>query len=312
MTHVFVINPCAGARDIGDDIAAEVDRIGLDAELYETTAPRDATRFVAQWCADHPGEAVRFYACGGDGTLNEVVSGAVGHDCEVACYPCGSGNDYIKCWPEADFGDIASLVAAEAVPVDVLRVTGDCGERYAVNVLNFGFEAEVCRTMEVVRRWPLFGGRAAYVTGIIHCLLHKRHNPCNITVDGEAWHSGDILLASAASGRYVGGGYMCAPRAEVDDGWLEALAVDAISVARFVKLIGFYKKGEHLERHEMHDVVHYRRARRMTFESDREFSIVLDGELLRCTRVEAECLEKAIRFAAPQSRELRSLNPSKK
>lgn len=300
MKHVFVINPCAGARDMGDMIASEVDCAGLDAEFYSTTGPRDATRFVSRWCAGHPGEAVRFYACGGDGTLNEVVSGAVGRECEVACYPCGSGNDFIKCWPEVPFTDIAALSRAQARPVDVIRVTGDCGERYAVNVVNFGFEAEVCRTMEVVRRWPLVGGRAAYVTGIVHCLLHKRHNPCRITLDGEAWHSGDMLLASAANGRYVGGGYMCAPRAVADDGWLEALAVDSLSVARFVGLIGYYKSGQHLDRPEMHDVVHHRRVRRMCFDSEREFSLVTDGELLRGRHFEVEVLPHAAMFVIPE------------
>ena len=333
MRHVFVINPCAGGRDIGDDIAAALDSHGIEAETYCTTAPRDATRFVAGWIAAHPGEAVRFYACGGDGTLNEVVSGVMSYEfgvrsasswglprsyevgegnVEVSCYPSGSGNDYVKNWPGRDFTDLEALVGGESQPVDVLRLTLGGETRYCVNVMNFGFEAEVCRTMETVRRWPLLGGRMAYVTGIVHCLLHKRHNPCRITVDGEAWHSGDMLLGSAASGRFVGGGFQCAPRAVVDDGWLEAQCVDALSIPRFLRMIGHYKNGEHLDRPDMHDVVHHRRARRMVFESDREFSIVADGELMRCTRVEAECLEKAIRFAVPQSGELRSLNPSNK
>lgn len=302
MKHIFVVNPCAGGKDCGDDIAVALSQLDIDYEIYETTAPRDATRFVARWCDDHPGVGVRFYACGGDGTLNEVVSGAIGRDCEVACYPCGSGNDYVKCWPEADFTNIDALTRGVAVPVDVLRITGDCGERYAVNVLNFGFEAEVCRTMQIVRRWPFIGGRAAYVTGIVHCLLHKRHNPCTIAVDGEAWHSGDMLLASAASGRYVGGGFQCAPRAVVDDGWLESQCVDALSIPRFLRMIGHYKRGEHLDRPDMHDVVHYRRTRRMTFDSDREFSIVLDGELLRGRHFEVEILHRALRFALPDLR----------
>lgn len=300
MNHVFVVNPCAGGKDCGDDIVVALSQLDIDTEIYETTAPRDATRFVSQWCADHVGEAVRFYACGGDGTLNEVVSGAIGHECEVACYPCGSGNDYVKNWPEYDFSDIKALTEGTAQPVDVLRLTVAGMTRYCVNVMNFGFEAEVCRTMELVRRLPLLGGKMAYITGIVHCLLHKRHNPCRISVDGEAWHSGDMLLGSAANGRYVGGGFQCAPRAVVDDGWLEAQCVDALSIPRFLRMIGHYKQGEHLDRPDMHDVVHHRRAHSMVFEWDSEFNIVADGELIRCTRVEAECLPHAAKFVLPQ------------
>lgn len=301
MKHIFVVNPKAGERDRSIEITENLKDINADTEVYITRGPRDAVRYVSDRCRQASGETLRFYACGGDGTLNEVVSGvmAAGSNCkcEVGCYPCGSGNDYIKCWPEADFHNLKALIEGTAMPVDVLRI----GDRYCVNVMNFGFEAEVCRTMECVRRWPLLGGKMAYVTGIVHCLLHKRHNPCRLTVDDEPWHSGDLLLGSAANGRYVGGGYQCAPRAVVDDGWLEALCVNALSIARFLKMIGAYKRGEHLDRVDMHDVVHHRRAHRMVFESDHEFNVVVDGELLSGKHFVAECLPKAISFIVPQT-----------
>ena len=66
----------------------------------------------------------------------------------------------------------------------------------------------------------------------------------------------------------------------VDDGWLEAQCVDALSIPRFLRMIGHYKQGEHLDRPDMHDVVHHRRAHSMIFEWDSEFSIVADGELI--------------------------------
>ena len=302
MKHIFVVNPCAGERDSSAQITEQLKDISEETEVYVTRGPRDATHYVYARCRAADDEPLRFYACGGDGTLNEVVSGVMeaaidGRRVEVACYPCGSGNDYVKNWPEADFGNLQALVAGTAVPVDLLRI----GDRYCVNVMNYGFEAEVCRTMERVRRWPLVGGRMAYLTGIVHCLLHKRHNPCRISVDGEAWHSGDMLLGSAACGRFVGGGYQCAPRAVVDDGWLEAQCIESLSVARFLKAIGPYQRGEHLDRVELHDVVHHRRARQMVFEADREFSVVVDGELLSGRRFEAVLLPKALCFVIPNS-----------
>lgn len=303
MRHIFIVNPHAGGRDNTPYINEMLRQIEVGAEVYVTRAPRDAVGYVADRCRQAAGEPLRFYACGGDGTLNEVVSGVMEADCgesnvEVGCYPCGSGNDYVKCWPGVAFTDIRALVAAPSQPVDVMRV----GDRYCVNVLNYGFEAEVCRTMERVRRWPLVGGRMAYVTGIVHCLLHKRHNPCRITVDGEAWHGGDLLLGSAANGRFVGGGYQCAPRAVVDDGWIEAQCVDALSIPRFLRLIGSYRRGEHLDRVDMHDVVHHRRVRTMCFEADREFSVVTDGELLTGRRFEITILPKAVNFIVPEKR----------
>ncbi len=305
MKHILVVNPHAGEKDQSKYIIEQLKETLPEAEVYTTRGKRDATHFVADRCRTEGDEMLRFYACGGDGTLNEVVSGVMeaGHptNIEVGCYPCGSGNDYVKCWPESDFTDLVAQASAPSMEVDVMRVKCD-EERWAVNVLNFGFEAEVCRMMERVRRWPLLGGRMSYVTGIVHCLLHARHNPCRLTVDGEAWWEGDMLLGSAACGRFVGGGYECAPRAVVDDGWLEALCVNSLSIPRFLKLIGHYKQGEHLDRADMHDVVHYRRVHKVCFEADRPFSVVVDGELLRGTYFEAEIAPKAIKFVVPEKR----------
>lgn len=309
MKHIFVVNPCAGGRDRGDEIAAALESIGVEADIYRTAAPADATRYVAERIAAQPDDDLRFYACGGDGTLNEVVAGVMRSEVggrrpesiEVACYPCGSGNDYIKCWPGADFGDIEALVGGTAVPVDAIRVN----DFYCINVLNYGFEAEVCRGMQQVRRWPILGGRMAYTSGILYSLISKRHNPCRISVDGQLWKDGDLLLASAASGQYVGGGYRCAPRAVVDDGRLEVLAIDSLSIVRFLGMISYYKRGEHLDRKETRDVVHSTAGRHVLIEADRDFSIVVDGELHTGRRFDIEVQPRAINFVEPD-KELRS------
>ena len=304
MKHIFVINPKAGGNDSSTYIVEQLKNTAIEAEIYITQGPCDATRFVAERCcqADEP---LRFYACGGDGTLNEVVSGVMEAACsnaEVGCYPCGSGNDYVKNWPDSSFVDLKAMTTSSAQEVDVMRLNVEGKTRYCLNVMNYGFEAEVCRTMNRVRRWPLLGGKMAYVTGIVHCLLHSMHNPCRIAVDGEIWQEGDKLLASAADGRFVGGGFQCAPRAVVDDGQLEVLCVDSLNLIRFAKIIGFYQRGEHLDHSEFSDVVHYCRGQRVLFESDREFCIVVDGELIGCQRVEVECLPKSLKFIVPITR----------
>jgi len=301
MEHVFVVNPCAGGHDGSAELAIKIHDILKDAEVYTTVAPRDATRFVRHWLADRPGEEVRFYACGGDGTLNEVVSGVMAGEggnrrVEVACYPCGSGDDFVRYWQRVDFTDIATLVGGEAVPVDVMRL----GDRYCVNTLNYGFEAAVCHAMAAVRRIPVIGGRMAYTTGIVASLATGRRNRCRVTVDGELWLDGEVLLLSVANGQYAGGGYHCAPRAKNDDGLLEVMAATPMSVARFAKLIKYYKNGELLDREELHTVVSYRRGSRVTIEPLRESYVATDGEIVPGSRFEVECISRAINFVIPK------------
>lgn len=299
MKHIFVINPCAGCHDSSDEVAAAVDGLELDAELYETKAPRDATRFVAERCAAEPAEQLRFYACGGDGTLNEVVSGAIGHDnAEVACYPCGSGNDFVKYFAGSDFTDLQSQLGASPVEVDVMQL----GDRYCVNTLNFGFEAEVCRHMAGARRVPLMGGRMAYTKGIVQSLATGRHNPCRISVDGSPWVEGDMLLASVSNAKWAGGGYMIAPNAAVDDGELDVMCMRPVSLPRFARLIKYYERGEHLRRPEFADVMSYCRGRKVVIESDTRFYIATDGEVIAGDRFEVACLHHALRFVVPPSK----------
>lgn len=307
MKHLFVINPFAGGENHAKDIVDSVKTLDIESDIYLTQGVKDATRFVGDYCRKRPEEALRIYACGGDGTLNEVVSGVMACDCvsrgmrvEVACYPCGSGNDYVKYWPGADFRNLKSLSKASSMEVDVMRIRYQSlsGEemRYALNTLNYGFEAEVCRVMDEVRHIPLLGGRMAYTTGIVKSLFSGRHNPCRITVDGEPWMEGDLLLASMANGRYEGGGFLSAPRSQNDDGLLEITAVRPLSILRFASMIGYYKSGEYLDRPELQDAVCYRRGRSVVIEHDNPFYLGIDGELLHGSRFEVENLHRALRF----------------
>ena len=304
MRHIFIINPCAGGEDHADAITQRLQASNIEALVYITQGAKDATRYVDDYCRQHAGEPLRFYACGGDGTLNEVVSGTMGHpNTEVGCYPCGSGNDYVKYWEEADFHNLKALTEAPSVEVDVMKVRyqSDSGlaVRYALNTLNFGFEAEVCRVMNEMRRKPLLGGKMAYPSGIVKSLFSGRHNPCRITVDSELWHEGDLMLASLANGQYEGGGFRSAPRSLNDDGWIEVTAIRPISIVRFTSMIGYYKKGTYLDRKKLQRFISYRRAKHLVIESDRPFYIGIDGELIYGRRFEIENLPQVLRFVVP-------------
>lgn len=306
MKHIFIVNPCAGRHDSGDDIAAAIDMAGLEAEVYATMGPRDASHFVGQWLVSHPNEEVRFYACGGDGTLNEVVAGVLASEqtarVEVGCYPCGSGNDFVKTIGN-EHPDIEALCKAESKMVDVFCIQsldGGCRQtHYSINTLNFGFEAAVCRSMDEVRRWPLIGGRMAYITGIVHSLLHKRRHRCNVSVDGTPWYDGELLLLSMANGQWAGGGFHCAPRASITDGLIDVMGITPLSIPKFVGLIKYYKNGELLDSEELQDIVHYTRGRCVTIEADSHAVIAADGEVFYGQRFDIECLPGALRFIQP-------------
>ena len=97
MKHVFIINPTAGKTDRTKEIREQIHKLTTcdPVEIHLTRAQGEAehiARTVAQ-----SGDEVRVYACGGDGTVNEVVRGvAERENCCIAVLPCGSGNDFLK------------------------------------------------------------------------------------------------------------------------------------------------------------------------------------------------------------------------
>lgn len=303
MRHIFILNPSAGSGALLATIRERIERLDCDYEIYETTGRADATRYVRACCAKYTGP-LRFYACGGDGTIKEVAEGVMGQEnASMSCLPIGSGNDFVKCFGGANaFLDVESLVKAEAMPTDIISIRADGHpDTYSLNVCNFGFEAYVAWYMDRIRRKPLIGGKNAYTTGILYALLCAMKTRGEVYADGEKLNaSGVYLLGTAANGEFVGGGYHCAPRASVSDGYLEVCLVRPLSVFTLLRLIGSYKKGTHLEDPRFKKYITYRRVKKVEVKSDTPFALCLDGEILETTHFTAEALPGAVEFAAPQ------------
>lgn len=307
MKHVFVINPAAGRANAFDAIKSALNELNtsLDYELYQTRGQGDATAFVRAYCQKYA-DPVRFYACGGDGTLNEVVNGAYGFaQASVACYPSGSGNDFVKYYGGKEaFLNLAELTEAPEEYIDLIRV----GDRYAINAAHFGFDSCVAKTMMRVRRKKLIGGKRAYATGVLMGLLCAMRNACRVSVDGELLNPrGYLLLCTIANGQYVGGSYRCAPRSLNNDGMLEICLIRPISHFTFLRLMKDYERGLHLDNPVFDRYIEYRRGHSVTVEAPEGFVYSFDGELIEQNRFTVETVERAIRFAVPRS--ARPLNP---
>ncbi|MBQ3483216.1 MAG: diacylglycerol kinase family lipid kinase [Clostridia bacterium] len=304
MKHIFVYNPAAGQHFGGalDDLRAKLKEYDgrIDYEIYVTTGKGDATAFVKRRADEEPDTALRFYACGGDGTANEVLHGVIGHtNASMTCYPCGSGNDFVKYYGGADsFLDLDALIAGAETEIDVMRID----DRYSMNVTNFGFDTAVVKTMERVRHKKLLGGNNAYTTGIVTALLRSMRTACTVEVDGEAINDGECLLCTVSNGRYVGGSFCCAPRSVNDDGLLEVCLVRPLSRLTFFQLIGRYKKGTLLDNPKYRKYITYRRGKSIHVHAPEGFSFCLDGELIEKNDFTIEVCPKALRFAVPATK----------
>ena len=185
--HIFIINPAAGKCDRTNQVAASIRaaamELGVDYEILTTEYPRHAVSQVRQKAEEYPARPLRFYACGGDGTLNEVAAGAAGlPNVAITHYPTGSGNDFIKLFG-ADcrvFSDLKSLICGKELELDYMET--DRG--ISLNVFSVGVDARIADGMQKYKRIPALQGKTAYNISTVENLLRGLSEPYEILVDG--------------------------------------------------------------------------------------------------------------------------------
>ena len=288
MKHVFIVNPAAGKSDRTEIYRKLIDAAfvprGLQYELLVSQAPGDCRKLAQQAAAS--GEEVRLYACGGDGTLNEVVNGVIGcPNAAVTHYPGGSGNDAIKIFDDpAAFTSIERLLSAEEAPFDLIR----CNDSYALNVLSIGFDARVGTDIARFKRLPLVTGKGAYVLSILSNM---------VTLDSGEVLSGQKTMICICNGRWYGGGFNPVPEAEPDDGLLDVLVVEKVSLLQVASVIGHYQKGRYAEYPEL---IRHARCRSLRIECAERSVVNVDGEAVYTTDAKIEVVPHAIRFFYPK------------
>ena len=277
MKYVFFINPAAGKGSPAVRMIPALERLAAaraaDCEIYRTTGAGDAVRHARALC--ERGGPVRLYACGGDGTLHEVVTGAAGYpNAAVGIIPCGSGNDFVRCF-DAPFRDLARQFDAAERPLDLIRLSDG---RCCVNMANIGFDCDVAAEMHDFKRLPFVGGSLAYLLAPVHVFAQPMGCRLRFSCDGEDFES-DCLLTALGNGRYCGGGFCGVPRALTDDGAMDLSIVRTMSRPRILTILGKYRAGTHLETALGRTHVRYQRCRSLRISADRPFRLCIDGEI---------------------------------
>jgi len=292
--HLFLINPAAGKKDSTAYCKAQINAhcAGLNYEILVSQKPGDLTRFARE--AAETGEEIRIYACGGDGTLNEVVCGAAGHsNVSVTSWPAGSGNDFVKIFSDpARFRDLSALLDAEETAVDLIR----CGDRYSINICSIGIDARISAEMSTYKKIPLLSGFGAYALSTLVNVIKGIHEPYTVEIDGETI-DGNQTLICVCSGRYYGGGFNPVPDADPDDGVLDVLMIRPVSRVQVASLIGDYKAGKY---RQLPEWIRHFRTERVTVHCRKDTVVNLDGESIWNKDITFEVCPKALRFFYPR------------
>ena len=296
MTHLFIINPAAGSRNRTDDYSEVIHKLcrekGLDYDIRVSTAPGECARFARE--AAETGEEYRIYACGGDGTLNEVVQGAAGHpNVAVTVYSGGSGNDFVKLFddPQAFF-DLERLLDAEEATFDLIR----CNDDISLNICSVGLDARIGTDVSNYKRLPLLHGFRAYAASTVVNVVKGVSEHYVVELNGKRIDA-DQTLVCVCNGRYYGGGFNPVPEADPADGLLDVLLVKKVSRVQLAGVIGKYKAGRYKEL--PHLVRHYR-TKNVKIICDKPTPINLDGELRVAQEINMSVADEKLRFFFPR------------
>jgi len=296
MKHLFIINPAAGSRDRTGDYAPMIRRAcntrDLDFEIAISKCPGDCTRLARE--AAETGEEVRIYACGGDGTLNEVAAGAAGYpNAAITVLSSGSGNDFVKLFndPKAFF-DLERLLDAEETTFDMIR----CNDDLSINICSVGLDARIGTDVSNYKRLPLLHGFRAYAASTVVNVIRGISEHYRVEVDGETIDD-KFTFICVCNGRFYGGGFNPVPEADPTDGKLDVLLVKHVSRAQVPFIIGKYKDGRYKE---LSRIARYIKTDSIKIICDKPTAINLDGELRTAEAVEMKVAQEKIRFFYPR------------
>ena len=298
MKHLFIVNPAARQGNRTTFVTSLVhqvfDRRGEPFEIYITRGPLDAVRKIQEDAAVE--SDLRVYACGGDGTVNECASACAGrNNVSMTVFPCGTGNDFVKLFgdEQGKFKNFAALADGEVHPLDIIRVN----DRYSVNICSVGLDSRVGVGVHEFDNIPVIGrGKSAYILSALVNFCRKVTDDLTVTINGQLF-KGEMTAVCVCNGTWYGGSFNPVPEAEPDDGLLDVLVVEKVSLLQVASVIGHYQKGRYADYPEL---IRHARCRSLRIECAERSVVNVDGEAVYTTDAKIEVVPHAIRFFYPK------------
>ena len=268
---LFVVNPSAGKKHIKSKLFDIVDlfvKEDYNVRVYPTQSKGDATRIVSEegWLYD------LIVCAGGDGTLDEVVTGCMSCGCDtpLGYIPSGTTNDFATSLgiPKDPIRAAKRIIKYEPKPIDVGSFNGD----YFIYVAAFGMFTDV--TYTTPQETKNYLGHMAYVLEGIKSVTNFTPYHMKFEYDGNVIED-DFMIGMITNSITVGG--FPNPNgkiAQFDDGMYEVLLVKyPTNPIDLQATVTAYFMGEFNP-----EYMYQFRAERITIESAEPIRWTLDGE----------------------------------
>ncbi|MBX7254662.1 MAG: diacylglycerol kinase family lipid kinase [Candidatus Promineofilum sp.] len=268
-----ILNPYANrwrAREQAPATEAAFRAAGVACDLVATDGPRHGD-ILAEEAARGDYDAV--VAAGGDGTINEVINGLLraagdGPTKPFGIVPLGTANDFnlMAGLPPTLAESVAVIARGQTRPIDA----GQVNERFFIN--NSAAAMEPMVTLENIKMKRL-SGEVRYIVALLRALAKLKPWQMSLTWDGGGYEGPAYLLSVCNSART--GGFMMAPGALLDDGFLDMVFAPQVSKGQVINILLKLMRGEHIH----HPAVTFQRVTAIDVISRPGTPLHSDGEI---------------------------------
>lgn len=295
----IILNPSSGRETARSNIENVLSYLAMKGSIERADINYTAKRFDAMNFAidTNPEEYDMLIAAGGDGTINEVVTGIMRSeiDIPIAIYNSGTVNDFatINHLPSSPADFARMLEDPEFVRVDC----GKAGDSYFMNVLAGGSFADVVYNVQPDLKTAL-GPVAYWISAMkdIPSLNSSQH----ITIhNGDETIETDAVMFFVSNTSSVGGFRNLMSRADVTDGMLDVMVLKKMERTEIMPLFGKIIVGDHINS----DKVIYFQATDFSIEAPEAESTItldLDGEKGPSLPIRISCVPRAINLVTPR------------
>ena len=295
----FIINPTSGKQIIQKNL----DRIIGNLVIERAVSQIDVVFTEKRYDAKDEAKAVKkdeydaLIVVGGDGTLNEVVSGVIEgkNQTPIAIFPSGTVNDFAN-WLKipSKIKPFANMLKNNnRMQVDV----GKVNDSYFINVAAGGLLTDVGYKASVDSKTVL-GKMAYYVQGMKE-IPKQRFRSFSIDIKCDEYsQQEDLFLFLVTNTPTVGGFKKIAPKAQIDDGLLDVCIIKKSDLTEVFSLLLRTIKGEHIN-HPKVEYIQTSKIEISCINPDERVELDIDGEQGCKLPVTIEVINKAVEILIP-------------
>lgn len=293
--YMVIYNPSSGRETAGSKAFQAckyvMEKTDTEITFFATKKKNDAFITATKACDEGYDLII---ACGGDGTVHEVVNGIMNSEniTKLAILPSGTINDFAEqlCIPSIPEEFANLLLNPKFEPIDL----GFLGDKYFMNVVCGGAFTNIPHKVNIDAK-TIFGKYAYYFQAALEIpgQIEKSYN-INYTIDGEEYNI-DTVLFLISNTSSAGGFKYLSPKAKFNDGYLDIIIIEKAPATDLFQIFTGVFNGTHIN----HPKVHYHQAKNIDIECEQELIIDIDGELGGKTPINLTSVYRPLEILVP-------------